>query len=342
MSSQEIEEIKNNVDIVEVIQNFVDLEYRGSFYTGYCPFHQNNSLGTFKVYPNKGYCKCYSCMDKPMDAIQFLKAMGNTFKETLQILKGEKEINGSVVSKATPKAPVAEFVYIKPTHRFTLEDYKHFKYGYPDNVYEYFNEENEFIGSVLRFNLPDGSKYTPPFNSRIAVKEGYRNQKNGIGKGTYFKIGDIESTFCGFGNPKPIYGIEQLKLKPEISPIIIVEGEPCKDYLHNIFKDSNLVVLSLTGGVNNVDKTDLSVIKDRTVYLWADNDWSHIDKKDGKEKPKEEQPGIKFMLQLKEVLEKDNKVYWIDTYDRSKMCGWDVRDSGFTAKEIANYIKERI
>lgn len=333
MSSEEIEELKASIDIVDIVENFIDLDFRGSYYTGLCPFHNNTSLDTFKVYQNRGYYRCYSC-GASGDSIEFLKQMGNNFKDSLSILKGEKEVNGVAIKK-TERSPVAEFVYIKPIKRFTREDYKHKKYGYPDNVYEYFGIDGVFIGSVIRFNLPDGSKYTPPFNSRICVKKGYAGQKKGKSYGKWFEIGDIDSTCFGFNTPKPIYGIQNLKAKPD-APILFVEGEKTCDFVRE--RCHNSVALSCTGGTNNTDKTDFSSIKGKTVYLIPDNDWSHTDK-EGVEKPKEEQPSIKFFSKLKAILEVDNDVIWVDTYDRSKPCGWDIADTDWDAKQITEFIK---
>jgi len=336
MSSEELTQLKESIDIVDVIENFVDLEFKGSYYTAPCPIHLGNSLDTFKVYHNKGYFTCYSCHAKG-DAIEFLKIMGNSFKDSLDILRGNKELNGVTIGKME-KAEVAEFVYIKPLKKFTKEDYYHKKHGYPDNVYEYYNVHNEFIGSVLRFNLPDGSKYTPPFNSRICVKNGFKSQKKGKGIGRYYNIGDIENTFTGFSIPKPIYGVEQLVFKPK-APVLFVEGEKTADFVKE--RCCNSVVLSCTGGTNNADKTDFSAIHGRTIYLIPDNDWSHVDK-DGIEKPKEEQPSVKFFSKLKAILEPTNTVLWVDTYDRDKKCGWDLADTDWDAKQITEFVKSNI
>lgn len=334
MSSEEIEELKSTVDIVDVIDAFTPVSGYGRYLDAYCLFHNDINLGNFKIDTTRQTFKCYSCGCYG-DALDFLKLMGNTFKDSLSYLKGEKELNGFAIRKSQ-KAPIAEFLYIKPTHRFTMEDYKHKKYGYPNSVYEYYNIDNEFIGSVLRFKLPDGSKYTPPFNSRICVEEGYRGQRKGVPYGKYYQLGDIEHTYFGFASPKPIYGIEQLNLKPN-APVIWVEGEKCADFLKERLPNS--VILSCTGGTNNLEYTDFSCIADRDIYLLPDNDWSHIDRSTGIVKPKEEQPGIKFMLALQASLSKNNKTFWIDTYDTSKPCGWDIADTDWGREEIIKYFK---
>jgi hypothetical protein len=332
MTYEQIEELKLTVDIVDVVSNFVDLERKGSNYIGLCPFHSENRP-SFNVSQSKGIYKCFGC-GASGDVIEFLKEMGNTFKDSLQILKGEKLINGVYLQADSIKAPVADFHYIKPTKHFELEDYKHHRYGYPNNIYEYYNIDNHFIGSVLRFNLADGTKYTPPFNSRICITAGYNSQRKGKGCGKYYEVGDTENTFSGFDSPKPLYGIHKLT-EDLLQPIIFVEGEKVRDFLDARLLNS--VVVSCTGGTNNAKHTDFSLFKGRTIYLIPDNDWSKKDK-DGVEKIKYEQPSIKFMLELMSIFEKDNTVIYINSYNRELPDGWDLADTNWDAKQITDFI----
>ena len=55
-----INEIKDNVDIVEYIGQYIDLTNKGTNWVGLCPFHEDNDP-SFKVSPSKNIFKCFGC-----------------------------------------------------------------------------------------------------------------------------------------------------------------------------------------------------------------------------------------------------------------------------------------
>lgn len=67
---QTIDEIKNRIDIVEVIGDFVSLKRKGQNMWACCPFH-NEKTPSFSVSPAKGFYKCFGC-GKAGDAIDFV------------------------------------------------------------------------------------------------------------------------------------------------------------------------------------------------------------------------------------------------------------------------------
>ncbi|GIS31807.1 MAG: hypothetical protein Ct9H90mP3_6030 [Flammeovirgaceae bacterium] len=91
-----IQEIKDRLDIVEVVGDFVSLKKSGSSYKALSPF-PTEKTPSFFVSPSKQIFKCFST-GKGGDAIEFLKEVDSmTYIEAIKYL-GEKygvEINES-------------------------------------------------------------------------------------------------------------------------------------------------------------------------------------------------------------------------------------------------------
>ncbi len=86
-----VEEIKNNLDIVEIISNYIDLNKSGSNFKARCPFH-NEKTASFMVSREKQIFHCFGC-DKGGDVISFIQEYeGVSFKEALKILAEKANI----------------------------------------------------------------------------------------------------------------------------------------------------------------------------------------------------------------------------------------------------------
>lgn len=68
IDENEINKIRKNADIVEIISSYIPLEPKGKNYFGVCPFHEDHSP-SMSVSSEKGIYKCFSC-----------GATGNVFK----------------------------------------------------------------------------------------------------------------------------------------------------------------------------------------------------------------------------------------------------------------------
>lgn len=78
-----VEEIKNRLDIVDVVQRYVVLKKSGANHMGCCPFHKEKTP-SFSVNRAKGIFKCFGCGEGG-DAISFLmKIQGKNFKEVIE------------------------------------------------------------------------------------------------------------------------------------------------------------------------------------------------------------------------------------------------------------------
>ncbi len=73
--SSDIEEIKREIDIVDVVSEYVSLERVGSNYRANCPFHPDRTP-SFYVSPSKQIFKCFGC-GVGGDAIKFVALMEN-------------------------------------------------------------------------------------------------------------------------------------------------------------------------------------------------------------------------------------------------------------------------
>ncbi|QDK82891.1 DNA primase [Spirosoma sp. KCTC 42546] len=80
-----VERIRQSVDILEVINDFVSLKKRGSNYIACCPFH-NEKSPSFNVNPTRQIYKCFGC-GKAGDAVRFVMDIENiSYGESLRYL----------------------------------------------------------------------------------------------------------------------------------------------------------------------------------------------------------------------------------------------------------------
>lgn len=82
-----IDQIKDRVDVVEIIGETVKLRKSGKNYTGFCPFHPNKRTPAFAVFPDSGTWRCFGACNEGGDVFSFLmKKEGWDFAETLRYL----------------------------------------------------------------------------------------------------------------------------------------------------------------------------------------------------------------------------------------------------------------
>lgn len=115
-SHNQIEQIKDRLDIVNVIQKYVKLKRTGKNYSGLCPFH-NEKTPSFIVSPDLQRYKCFGC-GQTGDIYNFLQEIESIdFPEALEKLAKEAGIQ---LKKASynPKYKTLEEINYKATKYF--------------------------------------------------------------------------------------------------------------------------------------------------------------------------------------------------------------------------------
>jgi DNA primase len=82
-----VDEIKNRLDIVDIVSENVKLRRSGKSYTGFCPFHANTRTPAFVVFPDTGTWRCFGECNEGGDIFRYvMKREGWDFKEALKYL----------------------------------------------------------------------------------------------------------------------------------------------------------------------------------------------------------------------------------------------------------------
>ena len=83
LTSEKLNEIRNSVNIVDVISSYINLTPKGKNYFGVCPFHDDNNP-SMSVSPDKQIYKCFSC-GATGTVFKFIMDYENiSFKEAVQ------------------------------------------------------------------------------------------------------------------------------------------------------------------------------------------------------------------------------------------------------------------
>jgi DNA primase catalytic core len=81
-----VDEVKERLDIVEVIQSYVPLKKAGRSYKGACPFHSEKTP-SFVVFPHTGTWHCFGACGTGGDLFTFIMKRENVdFGEALQLM----------------------------------------------------------------------------------------------------------------------------------------------------------------------------------------------------------------------------------------------------------------
>ena len=166
--------------------------WRGNTGTARCPAHDdhNPSLSVSEGKDGKLLVHCHAGCGQT-EVIEALTAQGLWPKHADQPVQHASCSRG--MSRAAP-ASASE------------PNFTHPDLGKPSRTWEYRDQAGQVLGYVVRFDRPDGSKTFRPLTPR----------RNSTG-------GDLWRR-KGFDEPLPLFGLDQLSLRPD-DPVLITEGE---------------------------------------------------------------------------------------------------------------------
>lgn len=130
-------------------------------------------------------------------------------------------------------------------------DFHHSKLGKPCKTWAYHNADCDLLGFICRFDTSEGKQILPRTLWATA------------------RAPDGEWLWRGFPEPRPLYGLDRLAMRPD-APVIICEGEKATDgaeYLCPAY-----VCVTSPGGSNGAHKADWSPLAGRRVIIWPDAD----------------------------------------------------------------------
>jgi putative DNA primase/helicase len=241
---------------------------QGAEYVVTNPKRADGHKGSFKINCDEGVWKDYASGDGGADLIS-LYAWLNNLKQgeaarTLMAelgmiedkarpsLKGGSSSPGAAAGEPEKKRGRPKWTPIIPARPAGAEPpAEHFKMGKPSTRWEYRTADGALFGYVYRFDPPGERKQIMPVVWA-------RNES-----------GREEWRWLGFPKPRPLYGIDQA-LHFDGSPIIVTEGEKAADAAKRLMPD--YVAITSQGGSKAPKESDWSLLKNRDVLIWPDND----------------------------------------------------------------------
>lgn len=339
--SVDVERLKGQLDIVEVIGRYVQLKRAGKEYEACCPFHSERTP-SFTVIPGKGFFHCFGCgahgdvvgFYQQITGVDFRQALrdlgGDTFADARDIAR--PEVVHDPAGKWIPLMPVpasAPALLAGDGSGWTVPIFNP-KRGKmtklkPARADTYRSADGALLGYVLRADIPDNDggkprKWTPTVTWCIGPQ------------------GMQQWCLQHFPDPRPLLGLDALAAKPA-APVLVVEGEKCREAGAGAF--AQYAVVAWPGGSNGIEKVDWSPLRMRDLVLWPDAD----------------DAGIKAMLGAANdagllkvgVAQLANRagarsIRMVDVAGQPR--GWDIADAllvdGWTAAQLAGWAAARV
>lgn len=162
--NNQVEEIKDRIDIVQIIEKYVRLKQTGKNFSGLCPFHKEKTP-SFIVSPDIQRYKCFGC-GKSGDIFNFVQEIENIdFTEALERLAKTAGVELKRAKQNTKYKEIKEINYIATKYYYNqlLKDKKALEYVLGRGI----NKE-----SIKKFAIGYAPKY-PNLISQIKKSGNY-------------------------------------------------------------------------------------------------------------------------------------------------------------------------
>jgi len=228
-----------------------DGKREGSEWVSKNPKRADNSLGSFKVNLTTGQWSDFATDERGGDLISLgaylLSTSQSKAAQTLENHLGlsstptEAQTNdrvGRAILPVPDTAPDPEFPTAQGDWRFT-------------QAWHYNDAEGRRLCYRVRYDKEaSGEKRVSTWTFR-EFPDGRRGWTN-----------------KGIPKPSPLYGLDRLAREPHM-PVLVVEGEKTADAAQRLFP---VWVAVTSGSATSATGTDWSPLKDRSVWIWPDND----------------------------------------------------------------------
>jgi putative DNA primase/helicase len=263
-----------------------------------------NPGDSLKVSLDKGVWCDFASGDKGSDPISLLAAhrdcsMGDAARELDQMLAAGGIDSTAPVQRHQSKSKSDEWTALPHAPEGCSEpDTTHYKHGKPSVTWTYKDTEGRRVGVICRFDTAGGKEVMPITWCRHEQgNEGWR--------------------WKAFAKPRPLYGAE--RIATTTNPVLIVEGEKTADAAQRLLP--HLTCVTWSGGSKAVELADWSILDNRKVVIWPDND----------------EPGIRAAVTIQGFLPHARIVQ-----PPESAKGWDLADGeqeGWTTEQVRSYLK---
>ncbi len=124
IAEEKINQIRQSVDIVDVIGEYIQLKKQGRNYFGLCPFHGENSP-SFSVSPDKQIFHCFGCGAGGNVFSFLMEKDGLTFVEAAAKLAAKAKIDLDIQTNTQAKSVPKEFQQMLEAHDLLRKFYHH-------------------------------------------------------------------------------------------------------------------------------------------------------------------------------------------------------------------------
>jgi putative DNA primase/helicase len=323
--------LRSSFDIVDVIGRYMKLEKDGAEYSSACPFHDEKSA-SFKVSPKKQFFQCFGCGEHG-DVVDFVQRYRDiNFRDAVNEIT-----NGNPPTSINPPKPRAidekedekEWVPIMPVPSDVpppgnvLSLRKRGKWTPLDFVerFDYLDQDGNLLGHTVRFEWDqDGERHKD-----YIPQTWCRNNQTG----------ELKWKWLSFPKPRPMYGLQQLKEKPE-AIVWVMEGERKADAVNRMAP--SVVALAWPGGAKALKYIAFEPLRGRRVLLWPDADDPGVRAMDGFTDPE----SMKHDKGLAEYINGIASAVKIVDPPDGVAKSWDLKDAereGWDANRLVEHIK---